>query len=88
MMRFATSPSRTEAPPLLPLLDVGEMHLDDGDGEQLRRVVDSPGVVRPRPGVDDDAVGPVERVVTPVDELAFVVRLPAAHGEPISFAHW
>ena len=43
-------------------------------------VVDRPRVVRPRAGVDDHAVRPVVRLVAPVDELALVVRLPAAHG--------
>ena len=65
-------------PPFLALLDVREVHLDDGHPEELDRVADRVAVVRPRAGVEDDAVRPVERVVAPVDELALVVRLPAA----------
>ena len=41
-------------PPLLPLVDVGQVHLDDRDRERLERVVDRPRVVRERAGVDDD----------------------------------
>ena len=52
------------------------------DGEELRRVVDRPRVVAPRARVHDDAVRPVERVVTPVDELPFVVRLAAPDRAP------
>src|SRR5438045_1198270 len=57
------------------------VHLDDRDGERLERVVDRPGVVRPRAGVDDHPVGVVVRVVAPLDELALAVRLPALHRE-------
>ena len=48
------------APPLLPLVDIREVHLDDWDVEELERVVDRPGVMRPRAGVDDY---PVDGVV-------------------------
>src|SRR6185312_14391394 len=64
-------------PPLLAVLDVGQVHLHDGRLEQLERVADRVRVVRPGTGIGDDAVGPVERVVAPLDELPFVVRLPA-----------
>ena len=67
-----------EPPPLLALVDVREVHLDDGHREELERVVDRPRVVRPRAGIDDHAVRPLVRLVAPVDELALVVRLPAA----------
>ena len=50
-----------------------------GTLKQLDRVADRVAVVRPGARVDDDAVGPVERVVAPLDVLALVVRLPAAH---------
>src|ERR687898_1782892 len=66
------------APPLLALLDIREVYLDDGHPEQLEGVPDRVAVVRPRSRVDDDGVGPVARVVAPLDVLAFVVRLEAA----------
>src|SRR5215211_6076241 len=66
------------APPLLSLLDVREVNLDDGHLEQLEGVPDRVAVVRPRSRVDDDGVGPVARVVAPLDVLALVVRLKAA----------
>src|SRR5579871_3112085 len=67
--------------PFLALVDVREVHLDERDLEELERVVDRPLVVRPRAGVDDDAVDGVVRVVAPLDELPLVVRLPALHGQ-------
>jgi hypothetical protein len=54
------------SPPLLALVDVREMHLDDRNLEQLERVVDRPLIMRPRAGVDDNAVDRVERVVAPL----------------------
>src|SRR6185312_5882964 len=69
------------APPLLPLVDVGQVHLDDRDRERLERVVDRPRVVRPGGGIDDDRVDGVVRVMAPLDELALVVRLAALHGQ-------
>src|SRR6266516_4337641 len=67
--------------PLLPLVDVREVHLDDRDRERLECVVDRPRVVRPRRGVDDDAVDGVVRVVAPLGELTLVVRLAALDGQ-------
>ena len=67
-----------ESPPLLALVDVREMHLHHRRGEELERIADRPRVVRPRAGVRDDSVRPLERLVAPVDVLALVVRLPAA----------
>src|SRR5205085_6991281 len=69
------------SPPLLPLVDVREVHLDDRNGERLERVVDRPGVMRPRGGIDDDPVDRVVGVVAPFDELPLVVRLAALHRE-------
>ena len=66
-----------EAPPLLALLDVGQVHLDDGRGEELDRVADRVAVVRPGARVQDDPVGPAAGLVAPVDVLALVVRLLA-----------
>src|SRR5439155_22963676 len=63
------------APPLLALLDIREVHLDDRKLEQLERVANRIAVVRPRAGIDDDAVRPVARVVAPVDELSLAARL-------------
>ena len=70
-----------EPPPLLALVHVGQVHLDDRLREQLDGVVDRPAVVRPRRRVEDDAVGHVERLVQPVDVRALVVRLAAADGQ-------
>ena len=67
-----------EPAPLLALEDVREVHLHDGHGEELERVADRPRVVRPGTGIRDHAVRPLVRLVAPVDELALVVRLPAA----------
>src|SRR4051812_19105909 len=64
-----------DAPPVLALVDVGEMNFDDRRVEQLERVTDRVAVVGPRAGIDDDTVGPIERLVDPVDELALVIRL-------------
>ena len=66
------------APPLLALVDVREVHLDDRDLEDVERVVDRVAVVRPRARVDDQPVGVAVGVVDPVDVLALVVRLLAA----------
>src|SRR5262245_32204856 len=73
-MRHEVRDHRRPAP-LLALVDVGEMNLDDRRLEQLERVPDRVAVVRPRGRVDDDAVRPVERFMDPVDVLALVVRL-------------
>src|SRR5207249_10138518 len=64
------------APPLLASLDVREVNFDDRRVEQLERIADRVRVVRPRAGVDDHAVGPVVRVVTPLDVLALAIGLP------------
>ena len=67
-----------EAAPLLALVDVREVHLDERHLERLKRVVDRPGVVRPGAGVDDQPVGGAEGLVEEPDVLALVVRLAAA----------
>src|SRR6202162_1893827 len=72
------------ASPLLPLLDVREGHFDDGCVEKLQSVANRVGVVSPRAGVHDDSVGPIERVVAPLDVLAFVICLTAANVAPES----
>src|SRR4029079_5691693 len=48
-------------PPLLTLLDVRQVDLDDGNAEDLERVPDRVAVVAPRAGIDDHAAGPSER---------------------------
>ena len=68
------------APPVLALLDVREVHLDERHLEELERVVDGVRVVRPRARVGDHALRPLERLVAPLDVLALVVRLAAAGG--------
>src|SRR5437899_2862228 len=70
-----------DAAPLLAPVDVREVHLDERSRVRLERIVDRVAVVRPGAGIDDHAVGPVERVVAPLDVLALAVRLPAPHGQ-------
>ena len=53
------------AAPLLALVDVRQVHLDDRHVEDLERVVDRVAVVRPGAGVDDQAVGVAVGVVDP-----------------------
>src|SRR4051794_6894975 len=67
--------------PLLALLDVREVHLDDRRVEELERVADRIAVVRPRAGIRDDAAGPVKGVVAPPDVFALAVRLAAVGVE-------
>src|SRR5207302_10345255 len=67
--------------PLVSLVDVREMHLDERDDERLECVMDRPRVMRPRAWVEDHSVGVVVGVVTPLDELSLVVRLAALHRE-------
>jgi hypothetical protein len=67
------------SPPLLAVVDVGQVHLHDRHLECLERVADRPAVVRPRGRVHDEAVDVAVRVVAPLDVLALVVRVPAAH---------
>src|SRR5947209_7293299 len=67
--------------PLLALVDVGQVYLDDRDRERLECVMDRPRVVRPGRGIDDDRVDGVVRVVAPLDELALAVRLAALDGQ-------
>src|SRR5207302_993874 len=70
-----------ELPPLLALLHVGEVHLDDRPGDELQGVVDRPAVMRPGARIHDHAVRPFRRVVDPLDEFALAVRLSAADAE-------
>src|SRR5215211_3567403 len=65
--------------PFLPLLDVGEMHLDDRHREEVERVADRVAVMRPSPRVDDDAARPPARLVAEIDVLTLAVRLEAAN---------
>src|SRR5256885_886543 len=66
-----------EVPPLLALLRIGEVHLDNRPLKELERVVDRVAVVAPGSWVRDHAVGPIERFVAPADVLALAVRLAA-----------
>src|SRR5581483_10241967 len=69
------------ATPLLALLDVRQMHLDERHVEDLERIVDRVAVMRPRSRVEDDAVDVAVGVVDPADVLALAVRLSAADGQ-------
>ena len=62
-------------PPLLPVFDVREVHLDDRALRKLERVADRVAVVRPGARVDDEATGGVAELLAPLDVLAFVVGL-------------
>src|SRR6185437_13126483 len=69
------------SPELLPRVDLGHVHLDDGQAASLDRVAHGIGVVRPRAGVHDDrAESLAGRVVAPPDELALVIGLPPDHA--------
>jgi hypothetical protein len=68
------------APPLLALVDVRQVHLDERHLEQFERIANRVAVVRPGARVDDDAARPLEGVMAPVDVLAFAVRVPAARS--------
>ena len=57
------------------LVDVRDVHLDHWPLERVQRVEDRDGGVGEGAGVDDDAGGPVPRLVDPVDQLALVVGL-------------
>src|SRR5918911_560855 len=80
--REAQLPHDRHATELLAMLDVGEVDLDRRKPRDLERVADRPGVVRPRPGVQDDAVGEVLQAVQVLDELLLRVRLEEARREP------
>src|SRR5438552_3128649 len=69
-------------PPLLALVHVGKVYLNDRLPERLERVVNRVAVVRPRTWIDDQRVGVVVGVVDPLDELALAVRLTAANAHP------
>src|SRR5829696_3437077 len=66
----------------LPVLDVGEMDLHGRQPGDLQRVPQRPRVVRPRAGVEDQAVREVGRLVELLHVLALEVRLEEAHLEP------
>ena len=57
------------------MLDVGEMDLDGRQRGQLDRVAQRPRVVRPRAGVEQQAVRVVIDLVELLDVLALVVGL-------------
>src|SRR5262245_45461865 len=69
------------APPVLPLVDVGEVNLDDGHLQDLDSVADRKAVVGPGGGVEDDTLGDLGHLVEPVDVAPFAVRLAAADVE-------
>src|SRR5205823_11397097 len=68
-------------PPLLALVDVREMDLDDRHLDELDGVADRIAVVRPCAGIDDHPVDVVQRVVAPLDVLTLAVRLPAPDAQ-------
>ena len=59
------------------------MQLDDRAVERGERVVEAPGVVRERAGVDDDRRAAAAGAVDRVDELALVVRLERLDREAV-----
>src|SRR6266536_2739093 len=69
-------------PELLTLVHVADVHLDERRGEQNAGVPNGDGVVRPGPGVEDDGMAVLGRLVDPADHLALVVGLADRHLEP------
>src|SRR4029077_13959470 len=66
---------RAGAPPGLAGVGVGEVQLDHRAVKRGERVVQAPGVVGERAGVDDDGVAAAACGMDPLDQLALVVRL-------------
>src|SRR5258708_26115604 len=62
-------------------INVGEVHLDDRQGGGVERIEYGDRGVREGAGIEDDAVCGLPRLVNPVDQLAFVVRLAEIHDE-------
>ena len=59
-------------------MDVREVDFDDGHGYGRYRIAQRERVVSQRAGIDHDGTEALARgTLDPVDELAFVVRLPA-----------
>ena len=65
---------------------IRDVDLDDGPVERGERIVDRPGVVGERAGVDDDRRAPPAGVVDVLDQLALVVRLVRLDREPVRSA--
>jgi hypothetical protein len=61
--------------PLLPLADVGDVHLDRGHPRKLEGIADRPRVVGPGAGVEDRSVGELGKPVQVLDVLTLVVGL-------------
>ena len=59
----------------LALVDVGDMHLDDREFAGVQGVEDGDRRVREGGGIDDDAAGPLARLMNPVDDLEFGIAL-------------
>ena len=56
-------------------VDVGEVNFDRGQGNRSECVAQGVAVVGEGAGVDEDATGPLTRLVDGVNQLAFVVGL-------------
>jgi hypothetical protein len=59
------------------------VQFDDGAVEGGQGVVQRPGVVRERPGVDDDGVGPAPGTMNDVDERPLVIGLVVLDDKPV-----
>ena len=70
------------APPLLPLVHGGQVHLHRRQVRHLERVADRPRVVGPRARVEDQPVGALAGPVQPLAELALVIRLRRSSAQP------
>ena len=78
----ATGRHDADVPPRLARVGVGDVDLDLGPVERSERVVDRPGVVGERTGVDDDRRAPPAGGVDVLDQLALVVGLVGLDREP------
>ena len=65
-------------------VDVGQVHLDEGDGHRSQGVAHGDAGMRVGSGVDDDERGPVGTGgLDAVDQRAFVVALEMVEGSPM-----
>ncbi len=63
---------------LLPRIDVGDVHLDEGEIGRRQGVAQGQAVVSEGAGVDQGPVGPVGLLLQEVDDLALAVGLEGA----------
>ena len=63
------------------LVNIGHVHLDHRQFHALQRIVQRDRGVGQSTGIDDDSGRRSGRFLDPVDQIAFVIRLPPVEGE-------